>query len=426
MRSRTLYQICYRCLFLLILSCGVSTPLIFAQGKSKPKRIAILELANRTRQQVSLEEIHYLTNEMRRVAGFLPSDEFLVMTKESIEVLIDPDKSLEDCIGVCEVETGRLLGADWILTGEVIRFGKSLRVSVKLHDTKSGQYLAGESLKGKQVEDLELPIQESTLKLIYQISPDLERQASSRVGSEISKQLDCFKNLSSCRLKTAKPSSTQPRRSTSLSSEASTVRVTRPTRAQRKPAPYVPRARPSEHESESGFGLTVDAFGLLLFGPTVALEFGEQVSFRVLARGMKLGAISSLALAPEDGDRFDSGSSVGVGYRKFNDRDNARRGLYWGVDLEYMMIETSYSEGGRSFSTTSTALTSVLHLGYRWVSDNMLIGDLFGIGLWLAYAQPLEISQSFSDSADWPESYTETSYDSQIYGGIAMDFGWMF
>ena len=393
---------------------------MFAQGKSKPKRIAILELANRTRQQVSLEEIHYLTNEMRRVAGFLPSDDFLVMTKESIEVLIDPDKSLEDCIGVCEVETGRLLGADWILTGEVIRFGKSLRVSVKLHDTKSGQYLAGESLKGKQVEDLELPIQQSTLKLIYQISPGLERQASSRVGPEIAKQLDCFKNLSSCRLKTAKPSSTQPRRPTSFSSEASTLRVTRPTRAQRKPAPY------SEHEPESGFGLTVDAFGLLLFGPTVALEFGEHASFRVLGRAMKFGAIASLFLAPEDGDSFDAGSSLGIGYRKFNDRDNARRGLYWGVDLEYMMIETSYSEGGSSFSTTSTALTSVLHLGYRWVSDNMLIGDLFGIGLWLAYAQPLEISQSFSDSTDWPESYTETSYDSQIYGGIAMDFGWMF
>ena len=161
--NRPLFSVFYKwalgfCLMIL-------PSLTFAQKKTQQRRIAILELSNRTKQQVSLEEINFLTNEMRRVAGYLPSADFLVMTKESIEVLIDPSQSIEDCVGVCEVETGRLLGADWILTGEVIRFGRSLRVSIKLHETKSGQYLAGESLKGKEVEDLEVPIQQSTLKL---------------------------------------------------------------------------------------------------------------------------------------------------------------------------------------------------------------------------------------------------------------------
>ena len=425
MRVFTLPQTSYRCLLSLALSWATLGSWALAQGepKPKPKRIAILELANRTRQQVSLEEIHYLTNEMRRVAGFLPADEFLVMTKESIEVLIDPDKSLEDCIGVCEVETGRLLGADWILTGEVIRFGKSLRVSVKLHETRSGQYLAGESLKGKAVEDLELPIQQSALKLVYQISPTLERQVRSQAGPEIAQQLECLKSRSACRASTSRLVAAQPRRPSPVTSSPQPVRSNpQPESA----STYAPRASAGEYRSRSGFGLTVDALGLLLFGPTAALEMGERASLRLLYRGLTLGAVSHLALAPEDGDSLDSGLSFGVGYRKYSDKEHARRGLYWGVDLEYMVIETSYSESGSSFSTTSDVLTSVFHFGYRWVSEDMLIGDLFGIGLWLAHALPLESQQTFSDNRDWPASYTEIDDESRVYGGVSMELGWMF
>ena len=153
---------------------------------------------------------------------------------------------------------------------------------------------------------------------------------------------------------------------------------------------------------------------------------GEQASLRLLYRGLTLGAVSHVALAPEDGDSLDSGLSFGVGYRKYNDKQHARRGLYWGVDLEYMVIETSYSESGSSFSTTSDVLTSILHFGYRWVSEDMLIGDLFGIGLWLAHALPLESEQTFSDNRQWPASYTEIDDESRVYGGISMELGWMF
>lgn len=420
MRSLSTSQGCAQLLLWLAISCSIFGPLSFAEETRKPKRIAILELADRTRGQVSREEIHYLTNEMRRIAGLLPRDLFLVMTKENIEVLIDPGQSLEECVGSCEVETGRLLGADWILTGEVIRFGKSLRVSVKLHDTRSGQYLAGESLKGKEVEDLELPIQRSTLKLVYLISPALERRAQAQAGPELTQQLECLKQRSACHV-----------------NRASETRIAeyRP-KPSPKPRPVqtssAPSTSPSGHEVTSGYqsqsnmGVTVDGFGLLLFGPTVALEFGQQASLRLTARLMTLGALSSVALAPEEGDSLESGASVGVGYRKFNDRVHARRGLYWGIDLEYMVIETSYTELDSSFSTTSDVLTGVFHFGYRWVSEEMLIGDLFSVGLWLALAQPLESEQSFSDDYDWPESYTAIDHDIQVYGGVSVELGWMF
>ena len=134
-------------------------------------------------------------------------------------VLIDPNTTLEDCVGTCEVETGRTLGADWILTGEVIRFGKSLRVSVKLHDTHSGQYLAGDSLKGRDVEELELSIKLSTLKLIYKISPAFEREIKARAGDTLEGQLACLGDASQCRR-----ASTSKRPITPTSTTRSSVR----------------------------------------------------------------------------------------------------------------------------------------------------------------------------------------------------------
>ena len=68
---------------------------------------------------ISRDEVSFLTNEVRRVVGYLPTERFLVMTKESMAVMIEPGKTLEDCVGQCEVETGRLLNAEWIITGEL-------------------------------------------------------------------------------------------------------------------------------------------------------------------------------------------------------------------------------------------------------------------------------------------------------------------
>ena len=135
------------------------------------ERIAVLELHNRVPQQVSRDEITYLSNELRTVASYLPSSKYIVLTKESLEVLIDPSMKLEECVGSCAVETGRLIGATWILTGEVVRFGQSLRVSLKVHHTKTGQFLKGVSIKGTTVEDLETKLHAETLALIKEVSP---------------------------------------------------------------------------------------------------------------------------------------------------------------------------------------------------------------------------------------------------------------
>ncbi len=154
------------------------------------ERVAVLELSNRVPKQVSVDEISYLSDQLRTVASYLPKSKYLVLTKESLEVLIDPSVNVEDCVGKCEVETGRLVGAHWILTGEVVRFGRSLRVSLKVHNTQSGQFLKGTFLKGNSVEELEAQLHRQALSLVKEVSPKWGRWLDRVTSKGLDKQLE--------------------------------------------------------------------------------------------------------------------------------------------------------------------------------------------------------------------------------------------
>ncbi|MFM8559261.1 MAG: PEGA domain-containing protein, partial [bacterium] len=70
--------------------------------------------------------------------------------------LLPPGKTLADCSkGQCEVEVGRTIGADYIVTGEVLKFGDELRLNLKVHHCVSGAFLGSQTAKGSRVRDLE-------------------------------------------------------------------------------------------------------------------------------------------------------------------------------------------------------------------------------------------------------------------------------
>jgi TolB-like protein len=124
-------------------------------AEAQPYRLAVVELRNGAK--LSEDEVAYLTDQARTQASkVLPGERFLIMTRESIVALLPPGKTLADCAkGQCEVEVGRTIGADYIVTGEVLRFGEELRLNLKVHACKSGAFLGSESAKGTKVNDLE-------------------------------------------------------------------------------------------------------------------------------------------------------------------------------------------------------------------------------------------------------------------------------
>jgi len=255
--SFTLVHTFTLCLSMLFALTAQSAP-VSAQSSSPPKRIAVLELRNLASAQISPAEVNYLSDEVRRITSLLPKERFAIMTKENIELMLPPDVKLEDCQGSCEVETGRLLQADFLITGELIKFGKSLRVSLKAHDTRSGSFLKGEVAKGVDVEELEAPIHKATLGLLLEISSDFKAELTTRAGADLDAQLACLKDEAQC---LGARASSPKFASNSKSAQASRLNQAHQSSVTQAPAQVA---------SNSSGGLLNT--GLLLFGGAYALS----------------------------------------------------------------------------------------------------------------------------------------------------------
>jgi TPR repeat protein len=123
---------------------------------SEKKVLAVLELRSKLkdadREQV---DAAYLADQLR-AAALKAIPDLRVMTRENLVVLLKSlGKDLASCEGECEVETGRKVGADLVLSGEVLKFGSRFKLSMRLHDTATGQLLSGSSASGKSADELD-------------------------------------------------------------------------------------------------------------------------------------------------------------------------------------------------------------------------------------------------------------------------------
>jgi len=105
---------------LVLLSLAATIRLGFA--KAPVKLVAVLELTNKA--GVTDDEAEFLTNKIRNVASQkLPAGRFMIMTRENIETLLPPGTNLKKCTASeCEIEVGRKLGAEYIVTGDITSF----------------------------------------------------------------------------------------------------------------------------------------------------------------------------------------------------------------------------------------------------------------------------------------------------------------
>jgi opacity protein-like surface antigen len=133
-----------------------------------PKRIAVLTLKNKLGSYQN--ETNYLTAMIRGEVARSLSETYLVMTEENIASLLPTDKPLEDCVSDCQITLGREIGASYIITGELVRFGQSLRLFIRLHNTHSGRLMANEIAKASTLESLENPTQDAVTRLLDQLT----------------------------------------------------------------------------------------------------------------------------------------------------------------------------------------------------------------------------------------------------------------
>jgi TolB-like protein len=140
--------------------------LAFAAGD---KKVAVLELQNKA--DVTDDEASYLTDKVRDAASRILSRRgFLVITRESLQELVPPGTDLSRCSDAqCEVEIGRMIGADYIVTGELIKFSGEFRANLKAHHSQTGAFLGAEASAGIALKDLEQSISTSSSRLFGKV-----------------------------------------------------------------------------------------------------------------------------------------------------------------------------------------------------------------------------------------------------------------
>ena len=128
-------------------------------------KLAVLDFRNYVKE-MQPETVRYFTDVVRS-AAVRKGQHFQVMTRENLLVLLQASgKTLEGCEGECEVETGRRIGADVVVSGDLQRVGTKLKLSLRLHETQGGRLLAAEVASGKSVDDLDTAATEAADRLL--------------------------------------------------------------------------------------------------------------------------------------------------------------------------------------------------------------------------------------------------------------------
>jgi hypothetical protein len=141
------------------------------------KRIAVLEFDNKAK--VDSNDVAYLAEVFRQKALGLKASGYVVMTKENMMDLLPPGKSIEQCVGQCEVETGRLLGASYVVTGALFSVGSELQLIVKVYDTAKGEMLNSQEFSGRDIGKIRESINRSD-------APDMYKSLRNKTGVRLS------------------------------------------------------------------------------------------------------------------------------------------------------------------------------------------------------------------------------------------------
>jgi hypothetical protein len=129
--------------------------------------LAVLDFPNKiAKAEMSAADAQYFADVVRGVAlKELPN--LKVMTRENLLVLLQATgKDLAACEGECEVDTGRRIGADLIISGDLLKLGTSYKLNLRLHETHGGAMLSGEIASGHSVDELDANTKAAVSRLL--------------------------------------------------------------------------------------------------------------------------------------------------------------------------------------------------------------------------------------------------------------------
>lgn len=106
--------------------------------------VAVLEPAGV--DSVSVAVLMSLSDAVRAGVGDALGNRALVLTRENIDIMLDPRAKCPLQEGSCDVDTGRSMGAALIVSGQVTVVDGTLFATLKLYETASGRLLGTQSV----------------------------------------------------------------------------------------------------------------------------------------------------------------------------------------------------------------------------------------------------------------------------------------
>ena len=117
-------------------------------------KLAVLDLRNFS-SDIGKQSAQYFTDVVRQET-LRKAPQLDVMTRENLLVLLQASgKKLEECEGECEVDTGRRIGADLIVSGVIQKIGTHYKITLRLHETKEGRLLGSAVASGSSLDELD-------------------------------------------------------------------------------------------------------------------------------------------------------------------------------------------------------------------------------------------------------------------------------
>jgi MYXO-CTERM domain-containing protein len=162
---------------------GPKAPLVKEATPFKPQAHLVIAVIDFTRSESFKEtkeseaiDRYYLADVVRGAAIHeLPRS--LVMTKENNVTMLGLNgQGLEACDKLCQVETGKLLGADYVISGDLTRFGTAIKLVLKMHAVAAGNLVGSGTAEGKTLDELDKTIKSAVKELLRPLIAKAEEE----------------------------------------------------------------------------------------------------------------------------------------------------------------------------------------------------------------------------------------------------------
>jgi hypothetical protein len=128
-------------------------------------RLAVLDFRNKLADPGEVDAPYFA--DVVRSAALKALPGLRVITRENLLVLLESSgKKIEECEGECEVDTGRRIGADLVISGDLLKVGTNYKLNLRLHETRGGQLVSGTAASGKTVDELDANMSAAVAELL--------------------------------------------------------------------------------------------------------------------------------------------------------------------------------------------------------------------------------------------------------------------